>query len=295
MTHTPRVPWSQGKKCAVSVSVLFDDGMDAATHEPDLLNRTKSFSVWKYGAARGVERLCRAFADQDVRASWFVPGSVAGTHSGLIEAVAGAGHDIESHGWAFERHDALSSAESLGFLKKSRDLLSQISGRDVTGFRLPIGNWPRHFDRLLKQAGYQWSSSLNGDDVPYLHPSALVEIPVHIELEDRPYFQFNFTPAFPRGQSRIPSYESVLANWKAEFDAYRQFGLCYVLQLHPEWTGTPGRIFVVEELLRHIRSFDDVWLTTGAEIAAWHSATGIHPPAQHPLNVYEIYAQESQP
>ena len=146
---------------------------------------------------------------------------------------------------------------------------------------------------LLKEAGYLWSASLNGDDVPYLHPSALVEIPVHLELEDRPYFQFSFAPAFPKGQGRIASYESVLTNWIAEFDAYRKFGACFVLQLRPEMTGTPGRIFLVAAFIKHILSFEDVWVATAAEVAAWHgthNARAAEP--THPLNVFAAYRRE---
>lgn len=291
LSHT----WPQGRKCAVSISVLFNDGMDAADQAPDLLDRVKSFSVWQYGAARGVERLCRSFADHGIRTDWFVPGSVATRHEALVRAVADAGHRIESHGWAFEHYDRLAPDTALDLLVRSRETLSAIADQEVSGFRLPAGNWPRHFDRLLLQAGYGWSASLNGDDVPYLHPSSLVEIPVHIELDDRPYFQFNFTPAFPKGQSRLPSYKAVLENWKAEFDAYRRFGLCYVLQLHPEWSGTPGRIAIIDGLLRHIAAHDDVWFANGAEIAAWHAANGTAPPPEHPINVYESYVQEQHP
>lgn len=292
MTATRYGLWPEGKTSAAMISVIFDDGMDAVAQEPDLLQRSKSFSVWKYGAARGVERLCRAFDAESLRTSWFVPGSVAEQHRELVAAVAGAGHDIESHGWSFERYDALPNNDVLERLKRSRAVLAGVSGREPNGFRLPGGNWPHRFDNLVQQAGYSWSASLNGDDVPYLHPSGLVEIPVHIELEDRPYFQFNFTPAFPKGQGRIPAYEAVLSNWIAEFDAYRKYGLCYVLQLRPEWSGTPGRIFLIEALLRHISSFDDVWVATGAQIAAWHKITGSAPPAEHPLNVFAEYRKE---
>lgn len=296
MTDTNSQPlWPQGKKCAAVISVLFDDGLDAIAQAPDLKDRSKSLSVWQYGAARGVERLCETFADAGVSTSWFVPGSVAETHAELIRDVASAGHDIESNGWAFERYDRMAPNEIMEPLKRSRELLSALSLREVTGFRLPAGNWPHRFDQPLLAAGYSWSASLNGDDIPYSHASSLVEVPVHIELEDRPYFQFNFTPAFPKGQGRIPSYEAVLGNWLAEFDAYRKYGLCYVLQLRPEWTGTPGRIFLVKELLRHIRQFDDVWLTTGAAVADWHRQRGATTSDIHPINVYETYLREERP
>jgi hypothetical protein len=58
------------------VSVIFDDGLDAITEAPDLAHRSKSLSVWQYGAARGVERLCNTFAAFSVATSWFVPGVV---------------------------------------------------------------------------------------------------------------------------------------------------------------------------------------------------------------------------
>ncbi|WP_267552768.1 polysaccharide deacetylase family protein [Rhizobium rhizogenes] len=286
--------WPQGKRCAAIISVIFDDGLDAIAQAPDLAARSKSFSVWQYGATRGVERLCNVFAAAGISTSWFVPGIVAEKHEQLLRDVVAEHHEIESHGWAFERYDALEASAAIELLKRSRDRLNSIAAKDVSGFRLPAANWPRHFDRLLLEAGYSWSASLNGDDMPYSHSSSLVEIPVHIELEDRPYFQFNFTPAFPKGQSRIPSYEAVLANWIAEFDAYRKYGLCYVLQLRPEWTGTPGRIALVEELLRHISSFDDVWLATAAEVARWHGDKSIVAPAEHPINVYEAYVSEEQ-
>jgi peptidoglycan/xylan/chitin deacetylase (PgdA/CDA1 family) len=285
--------WPKGKKAAAIISVIFDDGLDALAQAPELAHREKSHSVWLYGAQRGVERLCRAFEQARLRSSWFVPGVTAEKHRSLLGAVSAAGHDLESRGWAFERHDALTRGASRELLKRSRVAIETVSGRAVTGFRLPIGNWPDGFDTTLKEAGYLWSASLNGDDVPYLHSSGLLEIPVHLELEDRPYFQFSFAPAFPKGQGRIASYESVLANWIAEFDAYRKFGACFVLQLRPEMTGTPGRIFLVEALIEHILSFEDVWVATAAEVAAWHlahNARALEP--THPLNVFAAYRRE---
>ena len=287
------IVWPAGKRAAAIISVIFDDGMDAVAKAPDLAGRAKSHSVWLYGARRGVERLCRVFDDTGARTSWFVPGLVAETHGALLRAVAAAGHDLESRGWAFERHDALPRAESLALLERSRQALEDASDRPPAGFRIPIGAWPDGFDHILKEAGFLWSASLNGDDVPYLHPSSLVEIPVHLELEDRPYFQFNFTPPFPKGLSRIASYDGVLSNWIAEFDAYRKFGACFVLQLRPEMTGTPGRIGLVEAFIKHIQSCEDVWIATADEVAQWHLANNARMPGpDHPLNVFAAYQRE---
>ncbi|MFK4822837.1 polysaccharide deacetylase family protein [Ochrobactrum quorumnocens] len=285
--------WPEGKGCAASISILFSDGLDALATAPDLADRNKSFSVWKYGAARGVERLCRTFEDKKLATSWFVPATLTETHEALLRDIRASGHDFASHGLTIERYDLLSPQVTLDRIRQSKTLLETCLNQEITGFRLPAGNWPHGFDRQLLEAGFEWSASLNGDDVPFLHQSRLLEIPVHIELDDRPYFQFNFTPAFPKGQSRLPAYEAVLANWKAEFDAYHRYGGCFVLQIHPEWSGTPGRISIIEDMIDYIQSHNDVWFATAPEIAQWCLQHLQPSPPQHPINVYNDYVQET--
>ena len=286
-----RFSWPAGKSCAVVVSVLFDDGLDAIARAPDLRNRSKSFSVWEYGARRGVDRLLELFDELALRTSWFVPGLVAQKHADLVRRISSS-HEIACRGLAFEDFGVLPAEDRREILLRSRAIIEDIAGRPADGFRLPQGRWPRHFDQCLVEAGFKWSASLNGDDLPYLHRSSLVEIPVHIELEDRPYFQFNFTPPFPKGLGRIASYDGVLHNWITEFDAYRRYGLCYVLQVRPEMLGTPGRIFILQDLLHHILDHDDVWLTTGGDLAAWAAQRVSPAPADHPLEVFEAYRRE---
>lgn len=291
--RVPPYAWPQGKRCAAAIQVIFDDGLDAVAKAPDLVNRSKSFSVWEYGARRGVDRLARTFEDFGVASTWLVPGIVAKKHRTLIGELAEEGHEIAARGWSFEIYAALSRIESLDHLKRSREAIGDFTGSAPGGFRLPAGNWPIRFDTLLREAGYSWSATLNGDDRPYWHPSGLVEIPVHLELEDRPYFQFNFNPPFPKGLSRLPSYDGVLTNWRAEFDAYREYGLCFVLQVRPEMIATPGRIFVLRELLEHVLSFGDVWIAKGSQIADWHRKSGATVEAGHPLEIYSSYRREN--
>jgi len=290
-----RIPpylWPEGKKCAVVISVLFDDGLDALFRAPDLANRPKSFSVWEYGAKRGAQRLLATLADFSCPSSWFIPGVVIEKHRELVEKIAGQGHEIAARGWSFERYDSLASQEALERLNRLRRRIETVTSCSPRGFSLPAGHWPMGFDRILREAGFDWSFYLNGDDRPYNHPSGLVEIPLHRELEDRPYFQFNFTPPFPKGLSRLPAYEAVLANWQAEFDAYRAYGLCFVLQIRPEMIATPGRIFILRTLLQHIHHHDDVWLATGSMIADWHQSQNKTHISGHPIEIFAAYRCE---
>jgi hypothetical protein len=51
---------------------------------------------------------------------------------------------------------------------------------------------------------------------------------------------------------------------------------------------------LVDGLLRHICKFDDVWLTTAAEVARWHAEHGASTPRDHPINVHNTYVEEEQ-
>jgi len=66
-----------------------------------------------------------------------------------------------------------------------------------------------------------------------------------------------------------------------------------VLQLRPEMTGTPGRIGLVEALIKHMQSCDDVWIATADEVSQWHIANNAQALAtDHPLNVFSAYQRE---
>ncbi|MFM2032911.1 MAG: hypothetical protein RLZZ297_1676 [Chloroflexota bacterium] len=285
-------PWPYGKRSALVIAVVYADGSDAVAQAPDLPQRVKSYSVWQYGTTRGVARITQTLATAGVPSTWYVPGVVGRRYPDTIRALAAAGHEIAAMGWEHEVYADLGDTATDALLQQTRSELSELSGVGVTGFRLPRGTWPRHFDAALLRAGYRYSASLNGDDTPYPHASGLIEIPVHTELDDRPFFQFNFTPAFPAGHSRLPDYDAVSAIWQWEFDAYRQYGGCCVLQVHPEWLGTPGRIHLLEQFIAHAQRHDDVWITTSGAVADWTAAQQLTLPATHPLRVYEAYRSE---
>jgi len=291
--RVPPYPWPETRKCAVLIAVLFDDGFDALAQAPDLAQRPKSYSVWEYGAKRGVERLLSTLADFDIITSWFIPGAVIEKHEGLVREIAQQGHEIAARGWNFEFYENLEREQVFDCLNRARHIIEDLCSAPPRGFSLPIGHWPVGFDKILGLAGFDWSASLNGDDRPYSHQSGLVELPLHRELEDRPYFQFNFTPPFPKGLSRLPSYRCVLANWQAEFNAYREHGSCFILSVRPEMIATPGRIFILRELIQHIKSFDDVWLATGSMIADWHKSREITMTTEHPIEVFAAYRREN--
>jgi peptidoglycan/xylan/chitin deacetylase (PgdA/CDA1 family) len=297
------IRWPQNARCAVVVTVDFNDEHGILTQEPRIAGREKSLSVWRYGAKRGVDRVLDALEEFDVRSSWFVPGRVAETHADLVKRISTQKHEIGNSGYVCEDFDTLTLDAQKDVFRRGQAALAQVLGQHAQGFRSFTGNWAPGFADFLRDQGVTWSSSWRGDDLPYFHmpdtdtntslaAPRLVELPLHYELEDEPYFAYNLSPAIPVGQPRIPSYREVLQNWKHDFAAFHRFGLCFVLRLHPEIIGTAGRIDVLRELLADIRSRDDVWFATGSEMAArWQQSVEANEPG-HPVEVYARHRRE---
>ncbi|EGD04082.1 polysaccharide deacetylase [Burkholderia pseudomultivorans] len=293
---TTQPPWPRGARCAVAITVDFNDVHGIQTREPRIVGREKSLSVWRYGATRGVDRLLDAFEAFGVPASWFVPGVVAETHTPVVRAIAAAGHELGVSGYRCEDFDTLPLAAQVEACRAGRAALANALGCAVEGFRSFTGNWADGFADFLVAEGFTWSSSWRGDDLPYVHPRGdgdggadrvcLVELPLHYELEDEPYFEFNLSPPVPTGQPRIAAYRDVLDNWRCDVDGFRRFGLCCVMRLHPEIIGTAGRIDLLRELLAHLRDTGDVWFATGREIARWWRARMPVNPPGHPVDVF---------
>ena len=57
--------------------------------------------------------------------------------------------------------------------------------------------------------------------------------------------------------------------FRREFDrAYEEGGL-FLLTMHPHVTGYRSRIFILEELIAHMKSRPGVWFGTHAEVARY--------------------------
>ena len=286
--------WPEGYRCAVVLTVDYNDIHGILTQAPEVAGRDKTLSVWRYGTQRGVERLLGLFEALGVSSSWFVPGIVAEENPAHIRAIQAGGHEIACAGYRHQNYDNLTLAEQSAEVAKGCEALEVLTGQRPTGFRIPAGNGAPGFIEALRDLGIRWSSSWRGDDLPFAHPTApdVIELPLHYELEDEPYFAFNLSPAVPPAQSRIASYSHTLGNLQMDFAGFHRFGLCYVLRLHPEIIATPGRMGVLRELIEGIQQHDDVWIATGAEVAQWWADSAISVTEDHPASVYERHYRD---
>jgi peptidoglycan/xylan/chitin deacetylase (PgdA/CDA1 family) len=213
-------------------------------------------------------------AEQALPATFFVPAWIVETWPGPCRAIVERGHEIGYHGYEHEAFWQLAAADQRRVMRRSREIFEHYLGIVPTGFRTPSGDWAPETAAVLAEAGVAYSSSMRGDDRPYLIEIAgcdrpLVEIPGRWELDDYASLAYQRNPNFPAGLDRIASYESTLDNWQREFDGTHRDGLCLTTLFHPKVSAKPGRLLLLERLFAHMREAGDVWFARCHEVADW--------------------------
>lgn len=110
-----------------------------------------------------VEELLELMDTLDARGTFFVLGWVAQRHPDLVRTIARAGHEVASHGWDHRRVTRQSRAEFRASVRRSKQLLEELTGLPVLGFRAPsfsiVPGREWALDELL-ETGYAYDSSL---------------------------------------------------------------------------------------------------------------------------------------
>tara|TARA_R110002049_G_scaffold199948_2_gene370442 strand:+ start:11288 stop:12187 length:900 start_codon:yes stop_codon:yes gene_type:complete len=259
--------WPGGARCAVALS--FD-----SDHETNEL-RDGGTSIarlgWgEYGARRGIPRIRKVLDRHGVKASFFVPAVSALLHPEEQRSLADEGHEIGLHGWIHERNTQLTAEAERALMLRASDTLEKITGTRPVGMRTPSWDYSPSTLSIAREMGLLYDSSLFSDDDPYEivekgEPTGIVELPVEWIRDDAVYFMMN---RFGAQRPYTPPAD-VLDIFRREFDgAYDEGGL-FLLTMHPHVTGYRSRIFILDELIDHIKSRGDCWIATHAEIAAY--------------------------
>lgn len=272
------IKWPKGKKSAVMFTFDLDGDTTWENGNVGLANGEKyikSLSIGQYGPKRCVDMILDKLDKYKVKATFFIPGLTVERYPELVKKIDDAGHEIGHHGYAHERFAGKTTKEQIEIIEKSQRIFKEVIGREVSGFRTPSGDWAVDTPSLLYERGFRYSSSMRGDDRPYRtiidgEETDFIEIPTKWEVDDYVAMAYNMYPAEPAGQDRISSYKDVQENFMKEFEGHHKYGLCISYMNHPQVIGSPGRIQILEYLLKNISTRDDVWVATGSEIADWY-------------------------
>jgi polysaccharide deacetylase family protein (PEP-CTERM system associated) len=118
---------------------------------------------YKPGLDRNVAKYLEFFAELQVRATFFVVGSIARRYPALIKTILGAGHELACHSDTHLQITKQSRKEFYEDIIRNKQTLEELSGQPVTGYRAPTFSlipetaWAHE---ELARAGFRYSSSV---------------------------------------------------------------------------------------------------------------------------------------
>lgn len=223
----------------------------------------------EFGPRVGAPRLLGLFKKYGINTTWYVPGHTIESFPGAVASVVEAGHEIGHHGWTHRPPASLSRELEESELVRGNEAIKKISGRYARGYRSPSWDLSPHSVELMLQHGFDYDSSMMGDDYsPYFargndritierkaefgRLSPLVEMPIHWSTDDSPHFEFvRMETSLRQG---LQNADDVGDNWIQDFHYMRQIVDWGVLTYtcHPFIIGRGHRIMMLEKLIQQI-------------------------------------------
>ena len=257
--------WPGGARCAVALS--FDS--DHETNELRDGGRSIGRMSWgQFGNRVGVPRILGLLKKSNIPATFFVPAVTALLYPDEQRRVIAEGHEIGLHGWIHEINSVLPEKDERELHLRASETLTAITGTRPVGMRTPSWDFSPATLTIQREMGLLYDSSLMADEDPYElnqdgEPTGIVELPVEWIRDDAVYFNMN------RFQALRPYTPptAVLDIFRREFDGAYEDGGLFVLTMHPHVIGYRSRLFILEELIRHMQSRPGVWFATHRDVA----------------------------
>jgi len=125
--------------------------------------RRRNWESYESRVERNVEKILALLSLHGVQATFFVLGWVALRHPNLVKAIVRQGHEIASHGFSHEMIISQQPSEFREDIRKSKEIIENITGRAVHGYRAPsftITPQTQWALQILVEEGYLYDSSV---------------------------------------------------------------------------------------------------------------------------------------
>ena len=242
----------------------------------------------------GIPRLLELFRRLELRTTWFIPGHSLETFPSQVEQVVSQGHEVGAHGYSHENPIAMTREQEAAVLARCVELIEKVSGRRPRGYVAPWWEMSESTAELLLAQGFTYDNSQGYHDflpfyarvgdswskVDYSQPAEswmrplqrgrevdLVELAANWYLDDLPPMMFIKQSPNSHGFVNPRELEQM---WRDEFDwVYREMDYAvFPLTIHPDVSGRPQVLLMLERLLAHLRTHPGVTFVTMEEAAS---------------------------
>lgn len=241
----------------------------------------------------GSPRLLKMFQKYEVPATWFIPGHSIETFPNTVKMIVDAGHEIGAHGYSHENPIAMTPKQEEDVLSYTVELIERVSGKAPRGYVPPWWEMSNITASLLRKYGFTYDHGQGFHDfmpfyarvgdswtkIDYTQEAAawmkplergevidLVEIGANWYMDDLPPMMFIKKSPNSHGFVNPRDIEQL---WRDQFDwVYRECEYAiFPITLHPDVSGRPQVLMMLERLYAHMISHPGVRFCTMDEIA----------------------------
>ncbi len=240
----------------------------------------------EFGADVATPRLLALLKKYRIATSWYIPGHTLETYPARCREVFAAGHEIGHHGWTHVPPALLTRDKEEEGLTRANEQIKKLTGRYARGYRSPSWDLSPHSIELLLKHGFEYDSSMMGDDyTPYRvrqgdvielekpavfgKTTRLIEMPISWTLDDYPHFEFIRTKDWIL--PGLMNYNLVLENWINDFLYMKKILKWGVITytFHPFVIGRAGRMLMLEKLIKKLKAEGAVFMTLEQAVAEY--------------------------
>ena len=225
----------------------------------------RAYTWREYGNRIGVFRVLELLDRYGLKATVAAGSAVVAHYPALIEACLERGAEFVAHGNHATRMltSRMSEAQERAFIAEAVDALHRATGVRSSGWAGQDYGESARTPRLLAEVGLTHVVDWPNDDQPYLMTldRPFVSIPNQSEWDDVQLLWHRrvLSPRYPAivGEAFATLWEEGAAS-----------GRFFAIHLHPWLIGMPHRIRYLDEALRKLATYAEVWRTTTSAVAA---------------------------
>ena len=240
----------------------------------------------EFGADVATPRLLALLKKYRIATSWYIPGHTLETYPTRCRDVFAAGHENGHHGWPHGPPALLTRDKEEEGLTRANEQIKKLTGSYARGYRSPSWDLSPHSIELLLKHGFEYDSSMMGDDyTPYRvrqgdvielekpavfgKTTRLIEMPISWTLDDYPHFEFIRTKDWIL--PGLMNYNLVLENWVNDFLYMKKILKWGVITytFHPFVIGRAGRMLMLEKLIKKLKAEGAVFMTLEQAVAEY--------------------------
>ena len=277
--NQPKIKWPNNAKLALQFVLNYEEGAESCVLNGDtysevlnseLINLTpikgrhmNMESIYEYGSRRGFWRIYDLFQKNKIPFTVYAVANALQQNPDVCDALKKDSIEIACHGLKWINYQHVAKKIEQRHMLQAIHILKNIFGKRPLGWYTGRCS-PNTLNLVTQEKGFLYSSDSYADDIPYWHYQGKNKILII------PYTFYNNDGKFVTEEGFVKSSD-FFEYLKDSFDYLYKDGSTFPkimsVGLHCRIIGRPGRIVALENFIKYVKKFKDIWICKRIDIA----------------------------